>query len=82
MDPFDSAWASTLDHGRTLSPRAVLRSMIGGRSIRAFSVDAQRKVVEATVTDLGPDEVETLCQGFEREAGMPLRLTAQLGFGF
>lgn len=67
---------------RSSSPRAVLRSMLGGRRVHELSVDPHGKVVQATVAGLGPEEVDALCRSFEREAGMQLRLTGQLGFGF
>ncbi|MEM9455518.1 MAG: DEAD/DEAH box helicase [Myxococcota bacterium] len=67
---------------RSSSPRAVLRSMLGGRRIHELAVDPERQLVDVTIAGLGADEADALCRNFEREVGMQLRLTGQLGLGF
>lgn len=67
---------------RTSSPRAVLRSMLGGRRIHALMVDPERQIVDVTVVGLGAAEADALCRNFEQEVGMQLRLVGQLGLGF
>ena len=68
---------------RSPNPRAVLRSMLSGRSrIRAFGIDPTDTAVSAHVGNLIPSETAQLCRDFEEDTGMKLRLKGQFSFGF